>query len=61
MSFLLCSYASERSRPEKIQAWISELVRLRAEHGQVPERAEAIDKLLTKAQSWLAPGEMVSR
>ncbi|MQA90959.1 MAG: hypothetical protein GEU90_12090 [Gemmatimonas sp.] len=53
MAFLLCSYASERSRPEKIEAWISELVGLREVHRNYPDRVETIDLFLERARGWL--------
>jgi len=53
MAFLVCTYASERSRPEKIEAWISELLGLREEHREYPDRVETIEVLLEKARGWL--------
>lgn len=53
MALLLCSYASERSRPDKIEAWISELSRYRELHKDDPERLESIEILLNRAHGWL--------
>lgn len=51
---LLCSYASERSHPDKIDRWISELVCYREACAADPKQAEIVDILLRKARSWSA-------
>ena len=53
MPQLICTYASERSHPEKIRRWIADLEQMRRAHGQDPDRAETIDFLLARARSWL--------
>lgn len=53
MAQLICTYASEHSRPEKIRRWISDLQELRDHCGDDPSRAEMIDLLLGRARSWL--------
>jgi hypothetical protein len=51
-SILLCSYASERSRPEKIERWIRDLVRYREAWSADPLKRETAEILLRKAESW---------
>ncbi len=51
-SLLLCSYASERSHPEKIDRWIDELTRYRDTQPRDPKQLETVEILLRKARSW---------
>jgi hypothetical protein len=51
-TMLLCSFASPRSRPEKIERWIDYLQMLGERHGHDPESARLIEQLLAKARSW---------
>ena len=53
MALLRCSYASERSHPDKIEAWISELSRYREIHKDNPEQLKSIEILLNRANGWL--------
>jgi hypothetical protein len=53
MAQLICTYASERSQPEKIQRWISDLLEMREECGDDPVRTAMIDLLLGRARGWL--------
>jgi hypothetical protein len=56
MAFILCSFASPRSRPEKIEEWISHLEALRAQHVAYPDRVQTIDRLLSRARQWRSAG-----
>jgi hypothetical protein len=52
MSVLLCSFASHRSSPEKIQRWIAHLEAKLESHWDDPDAARVIHALLTKARRW---------
>jgi hypothetical protein len=54
MSFLICSFASPRSRTEKIQRWIAYLDELEQFHSHDAERVQTIGSLRSRAYSWLA-------
>ena len=51
--FLICTFASRRSRPEKIRRWIEYLDQLQQVHADSAERLLTISILRSKAQSWL--------
>ena len=55
MSSLICSFASQRSDPEKIRLWITYLDRLQQVHRDSAERLETITILRTRAARWLEP------
>jgi hypothetical protein len=57
-SLLLCSYASERSNPEKIDRWITELTRHRETQLRDPKQLETVEILLRKARSWRARAQV---
>jgi hypothetical protein len=57
-SLLLCSYASERSHPEKIDRWITELTRYRETQPRDAKQRETVEILLRKARSWRARAQV---
>jgi len=52
MPFLICTFASERSRPEKIRRWIAYLDEMQSVHRDSPDRLQAITILRSRAASW---------
>ena len=54
MSFLLCTFASARSQPERIHRFIAYLEKLRHTHGDHPDRVQTIEHLLKRAHQWLS-------
>lgn len=55
MAVLLCTFASQRSTPEKIRRWIDHLEEKRRKHHDDPEAMKTIEHLLHKAQRWAQP------
>ena len=53
MSFLICTFASKRSEPEKIHRWIAHLDQLERVHGGYADRVQTISTLRSRAMSWL--------
>jgi hypothetical protein len=53
MPFLICTFASERSRPEKIRRWIAYLDELQHAHRDSVDRRHAIAILRSRASGWL--------
>jgi hypothetical protein len=49
---LLCSFASHRSSPAKIQRWIAYLEALGERYRDEPEATEVIEHVLARARSW---------
>lgn len=60
MSFLICRFASPRSRPEQIQDWIHYLDRLRAAHQHDQDRLQLIEHLEAQANGWLQQARRTS-
>lgn len=54
MAVLVCSFASERTDPEKLERYISYLAEMRDRNRDDPLQTEAIDVLLRRAQSWMS-------
>lgn len=52
MTMLLCTFASQRSSPEKIRRWIAHLEEKRSQHQDDPEAVRTIEHLIRKAQRW---------
>ena len=52
---LICKFASHRSRPEKIQGWISYLEELSEKHESDSEARRTLDHLLDEARGWTEP------
>ncbi len=53
MAFLICTFASKRSEPEKISRWIAHLDELERVHGDHSDRVHTIGVLRSRAMSWL--------
>jgi hypothetical protein len=53
MAFLICVFASRRSRREKIQEWLRYLDNLERVHGDHPDRLHTILLLRARAIGWL--------
>lgn len=49
---LICKFASQSSRPEKIRDWISYLEQLSTRHGSDSEARQMLQRLLDEARSW---------
>ena len=49
---LICKFASQSSRPEKIRDWISYLEQLNERHGSDSEARRTLERLLDEARSW---------
>ena len=56
MAFLICVFASPKSRREKIQEWLEYLDGLERLHGSYPDRLDTIHTLRARAISWLDGG-----
>ena len=53
MAFLICTFASPRSREEKIHEWLQYLDDLERLHGNHPDRLHTIHTLRARATGWL--------
>jgi hypothetical protein len=53
MAFLICTFASPRSRQEKIHEWLRYLDELERLHGSHPDRLHTIHMLRARATGWL--------
>jgi hypothetical protein len=53
MSVLFCSFASQRSRPEKIRQWIDYLRDNQQRHRDDPDAVRLFESLLVTAQGWI--------
>jgi hypothetical protein len=49
---LICKFATQSSRPEKIRDWIAYLEQLSARHGYDSEARQTLERLLDEARSW---------
>ena len=49
---LICKFASQSSRPEKIQDWIAYLEDLTRKHNQDTDARHTLEQLLDEARSW---------
>ena len=49
---LICKFASQSSRPEKIQDWIAYLEDLTRKHNQDTDARHTLEQLLHEARSW---------
>lgn len=49
---LICKFASQSSRPEKIRDWISYLEELTERHESDTEARQMLLRLLDEARSW---------
>ena len=49
---LICKFASQSSRPEKIRDWISYLEELSDKHESNVEARRTLSRLLDEARSW---------
>jgi hypothetical protein len=49
---LICKFASQSSRPEKIQDWIAYLEDLNRKHNQDADARRTLEQLLDEARNW---------
>jgi small-conductance mechanosensitive channel len=49
---LICKFASQSSRPEKIQDWIAYLENLTQKHNQDADAQRTLEQLLDEARNW---------
>ena len=57
MAVLFCTFASPRSRPEKIHRWIAYLQENQQRHHDEPEAVDLFESLRTTAERWVAGAE----
>lgn len=51
-AMLICKFASQSSRPEKIQGWISYLQELSEKHAADSDARHMVERLLDEARKW---------